>query len=37
LKLVLAVVEAGGASVAAEPLREHPSDFQKRYIREWNE
>jgi hypothetical protein len=37
LKLVLAVVEAGGASVAAEPLREHLSDFQERYIREWNE
>jgi hypothetical protein len=37
LKLVLAVVEASGASVAVELLGEYLSDFQKRYIREWNE
>jgi hypothetical protein len=36
-KLVLAAVEAGGLSVASELLGEYPSEFQKRYIREWNE
>jgi hypothetical protein len=37
LKLVLAAVKAGGESVAVELLGEYPSEFQKRYIREWNE
>ena len=37
LKLMLAAVEAGDMSLAAELLREHILEFQERYIREWNE
>jgi hypothetical protein len=37
LKLILPAIETGGASRAAELLREHILKFQERYIREWNE
>jgi DNA-binding GntR family transcriptional regulator len=37
LKLIVAAVDAGDTSLAAELLREHILKFQERYFREWNE